>query len=238
MYVLVTLLLAAPAFAQDEDSCYSDAIEELQALIDAETSLQDIAEEAESLALQCGTVRSGDVLYTVSANSAVNLRSGSGTNHDVVGRATAGQAFEVFGEIEGDRYTWLEIRFNDEDAYIAKSLTTRLPDVMLEENEEAVQLDSIPCAVAHSTRRDSRTTVQVVEYDGQDAEYDVRRLSDNAVMRLLRSDYDAQTDGTYFRYGWQSSGSYVLTIKHDEGEESVGFDLDGVKTHFLTTRCD
>ena len=239
MLLFVTLVLPnAYAQNQDDDNCYSNAIDELQALIDAEAPLQDIADTAATLASDCEQISSEDTVYTVSANSTVNLRGGPGTTHEVVGRASAGQAFDVFGEIEGARYTWLEIRFNDEVAYIAKSLTTRLPDVMLEENEDAVQLDSIPCVVAHSTRRDSRTTVQVVEYDGQDAEYDVTRLSDNSVMRLLRSDYDAQTDGTYFRYGWQSSGSYVLTIVHDEGDESVGFEVDGVKTHFLTVWCE
>jgi hypothetical protein len=238
MLLLATHLLVGMVIAQDEDTCYSNAIEELQALIDAEAPLQDIADTAESLALDCDKVSSGEALYSLSANSAVNLRAGAGTNHDVVGKASAGQAFEVFGEIEGDRYTWLEIRFNQEVAYIAKSLTTRLPDVVLEENEDAVELEGIPCAVDQSTRRDSRTTVQVVEYGGSDAEFDVTRLSDNAAMRLLRSDFDAQTDGTYFRYGWQSQGSYILTILHPEGEESVGFQVDGVKTHFLRVRCE
>ena len=193
---------------------------------------------AASLATECERASRGGTLYNVSANSTVNLRAGAGTNHDIVGRTTAGQTFDVYSETEGDRYTWLEVRYADEAAYIAKSLTTRLPDILLEEDEDAVQLDRIPCVVGHSTRRSNRTTVQVVEFDGEDAEFDVTRLSDNTVMRLLRSNYDAQTNGTYYRYGWQSSGSYILTITHDEGEESVGYQIDGVKTHFLTVRCD
>ena len=230
--------LVGATFAQYDDTCYSDAIVQLQTLIDDEATLEQIAETAESLAVDCERAGRGGVLYSVSAKSTVNLRAGAGTDHDVVGRAVAGQAFEVFDEIVGDRYTWLEIRYEDAIAFIAKSLTYRLPDIVLEEDEDAVALETIPCIVAHSTRRNSRTTVQVVEFDGEDAEFEITRLSDNAVMRLLRSDYDAQTNGTYYRYGWQSAGSYILTIVHDEGEESVGFEIEGVKTHFLTARCD
>ena len=231
-------MLLVTTVAQDDETCYENAIEELQALLDEEASLNEIADLAASLADECERASRGGKLYTVSANSAVNLRAGAGTDHDIVGRATVGQAFDVFGEIKGDRYTWLEIRYDDGIAFVAKSLTTRLPDIVLEENENAIQLEAVPCVVAHSTRRNSRTTLQVVEYDGDDAEFDVTRLSDNASMRLLRSDYDAQTDGTYYRYGWQSKGPYVLTISHEDGEESIGFEIDGVKTHFITTRCD
>ncbi len=236
LVVLAMFVLTIPLLAQ-ESTCYTEAIKEIQALIDAEVTLQELEESIVTLAETCQPESDGKVLYSVSANSAVNLRGGPGTDHDVVGRSTAGQTFEVYGETQGNQYTWLEIVQKGEPAYIAGSLTTRLPDFMLEEEGDAITLDDVSCGVDHSARRDSRTTVQVVEYGDSVAEFDVTRMSDNAIMRLLRSDYDSQTNGTYYRYGWQSSGIYTLSISVGRKSESVGFEIEGTKTHFIRVNC-
>ncbi len=241
---LRTVLVAVVAFAivvplsSQEESCYVEAIAEIQALIDAEATLKELEETIVALAGSCRPASDGGELYSVSANAAVNLRGGPGTEYDVVGRTVAGQVFEVYSETQGSRYTWLELVYDGEPAYIAGSLTTRLPDHMLTENDDAIFLDTVSCAAFHSTRRDSRTTVQVVEYGDSVAEYDVVRMSDNATMRLLRSDYDAQTGGTYYRYGWQAAGLYTLAVTRGRRSDSIGFEIGGTKTHFIGVRCE
>ncbi len=63
--------------------------------------------------------------YHVSVDSTVNLRSGPGTNHAVVGVARPGDSFAVIGYQAGSPYNWLEIRYGDGTAWIAESLTQR-----------------------------------------------------------------------------------------------------------------
>ncbi len=176
--------------------------------------------------------------YNVSINQGVNIRDSASTQSNVVGKGQAGEVYEVFSETESDRYTWLEIRYDGRPAFVAAQLTVRLPSIVLEENADGVQLIDIPCVVAHSTRRNSRTTVQAVEYGNSNAEFDLTRHSDQEKMRLLRSDYDADTDGTYFRYGWQAAGSYSLHINYRGESEAVGFAIGGTKTHFLSVKCE
>ena len=61
--------------------------------------------------------------YYVSVDSAVNLRSGPGTNHAKVGVTKPGDTFAVIGYQAGNPYNWLEIRYGDSTAWIAESLT-------------------------------------------------------------------------------------------------------------------
>ncbi|MDE2859071.1 MAG: trypsin-like peptidase domain-containing protein [Chloroflexota bacterium] len=61
--------------------------------------------------------------YFVSVDSAVNLRSGPGTNHARVGVALPGDSFAVIGYQAGSPYNWLKIRYKGSEAWIAESLT-------------------------------------------------------------------------------------------------------------------
>ena len=176
--------------------------------------------------------------YNVSINAGTNIRDAATTQSNIVGKGQAGLIYEVYSESEGDRYTWLEIRVDGQPAYVAEQLTSRLPDNILEENGDGHQFYEIPCFVAHSTRRDNRTSLQAVEYGQSRADFNVTRQSDQATMRLLRSDYDADTGGTYFRFGWQSAGSYTLQIDYGGKSAAVGFVIDGTKTHFLMLNCE
>ena len=178
--------------------------------------------------------------YSVSINQGTNIRDAASTQSRIVGKGQAGEAYEVFSSTEGDRYIWLEIRYDGQPAYVAEQLTVRLPDVMLEENGDGYQLTDVPCVVAHSSRRDSRTSLQPVLYGQRNADVDVMRQGDQyfAALRLLRSDYDPDTDGTYYRYGWQSAGTYTLQISYSGETAAVGFLIEGTKTHFLQVSCE
>ena len=61
--------------------------------------------------------------YRVSVDSAVNLRSGPGTNHAKVGVAQPGDTFAVIGYQSGSPYNWLKVRYDGGVAWIAESLT-------------------------------------------------------------------------------------------------------------------
>ena len=61
--------------------------------------------------------------YHVSVAGEVNLRSGPGTNHALVGVAHPGDSFAVIGYQAGSPYNWLEILYGDGTAWIAESLT-------------------------------------------------------------------------------------------------------------------
>ena len=201
-------------------------------------SLREYFEDiSNSLFEHCGEIDES-ATFNVNINAGTNIRDAASTQSNIVGKGEAGVVYVVYSSTEGDRYTWLEIRYDGQPAFVAEQLTVLLPDVILEENADGHQLAEIPCIVAHSTRRGSRTTVQAVEYGTSRAEFDVIRQSDQASMRLLRSDYDADTDGTYFRYGWQSAGSYTLHIDYRGESDAVGFVIKGTKTHFLLVRCE
>lgn len=63
----------------------------------------------------------GGVVYVKEGNSYVNLRSGPGTNHGIVGKALPGQPLTVIGR-EGD---WYRVRLGDgKTAWIAAWLVT------------------------------------------------------------------------------------------------------------------
>ena len=68
------------------------------------------------------------VLYRVSVDQSVNLRAGPGTNHARIGVAEPDDVFEVAGKQAGSPYNWLEIRYGNGTAWIAESLTSRLPE--------------------------------------------------------------------------------------------------------------
>ena len=61
--------------------------------------------------------------YRVSVDSAVNLRSGPGTDHARVGVTGPGDIFEVIGYQAGSPYNWLQVRYDGGEAWIAESLT-------------------------------------------------------------------------------------------------------------------
>lgn len=63
--------------------------------------------------------------YYVSVEGTVNLRSGPGTNYARVGVARTGDSFAVVGYQAGSPYNWLQIRYGDDTAWIAESLTQR-----------------------------------------------------------------------------------------------------------------
>ena len=134
--ILLTLFTSQSVIAQSStDECAAGYYEQLTSLIDAEADFAEIAELASEAEAECAVeaaVADADgVLYRVSVNRTVNLRAGAGTNHDRVGQAKPGDIFEVFSEQESGQYNWLEIRYQGEKAYIAESLTVRLPDVIL-----------------------------------------------------------------------------------------------------------
>lgn len=143
---------------------------------------------------------------------------------------------------EGDQYTWLEIVFDGETAYVAESLTTRLPDFMLEEGGDAIEILGTDCLAYHSTQRHRRTSINVVFYNNADDDIyaDIYKPGATSPVPIYRSDYDAQTDGTYQRYSqWWSEGIYTLELEaKDTGLKTVmGFAIDGTKTNFLGVAC-
>ena len=201
-------------------------------------SLREYLSENDINALDhCGE-RAQTASYSVSIRPGTNIRESTTTQSRIVAKGQAGVAYEVYSATEGNTYTWLEIRIDGRPAYVAQQLTVRLPDVLLEENGDAYQLLELPCIVAHASRRDNRTSLQPVIYGQSIVEVDVLRQSDESNLRLLRSDYDADTDGTYYRYGWQQAGTYTLQISLRGQSESVGFLLEGTKTHFLQISCE
>lgn len=63
--------------------------------------------------------------YRVTVDSEINLRSGPGTNYDIIGVSRPGDTFAVIGYQAGNPYNWLEIRYEGSTAWIAESLTRR-----------------------------------------------------------------------------------------------------------------
>ena len=61
--------------------------------------------------------------YRVAVDSAVNLRSGPGTNYGRIGITRPGDTFEVIGYQAGSPHNWLKVRYDGGVAWIAQSLT-------------------------------------------------------------------------------------------------------------------
>ena len=181
-------------------------------------------------------------LYRITISAGTNIRDAAGIPSNIVGKATLGVEYEVFSETEGSQYTWLEISFDGETAYVAESLTTRLPDFMLEEGGDAIEILGTECLAYHSTQRHRRTSINVVFYNNSDDVIiaEIYKPGATTPVPVYRSNYDAQTDGTYQRYSqWWSEGVYTLELEaKDSGLKTVmGFNIDGTNTNFLGIGC-
>ncbi len=70
------------------------------------------------------------MLYRVSVDRTVNIRSGPGTNHTKIGVAQTGDVFAVIGYQAGSPYNWLKVRYAGKTAWIAESFTSELHETV------------------------------------------------------------------------------------------------------------
>ena len=181
------------------------------------------------------------ILYKININSGTNIRDAAGIPSTIVGKGQANVVYEVYSETEGTNYVWLEIRLDGEPAYVAKNLTTRLPDVTLSANDEDIYLlPGTTCGVRHTTRRDRRTTIHPVLYGeaSRRFEVDVYKPGTASPVPIYRSQYDPDTNGTYQRYSqWWGDGVYTFEVRSGEQTHRLGFVVNGTYTHFLAVSC-
>ena len=248
--VLLTLFTSQSVMAQSStDKCAADYYEQLTALIDAEADFADIAELASEAEAECtveAAVTDADgVLYRVSVNRAVNLRAGAGTNHDRVGQAQPGDIYEVFSEQEGGQYNWLEIRYRGETAFIAESLTIRLPDVVLVEGGLHI-VPGINCRMAYDKQRDTRMRIYFA-FSGENmsgVEADLYRPNEDRPALISNTRWgsfagDPNSSVLYQYYAqWFSDGVYTIEVNQGRISHRVGVDMRGKYIHWITLRCD
>ena len=248
--ILLTLFTSQSVIAQSStEECAAGYYEQLTSLIDAEADFADIAELASEAASKCAVeaaVADADgVLYSVSVNRTVNLRAGAGTNHGRVGQAQPGDIYEVFSEQEGGQYNWLEIRYQGETAFIAESLTVRLPDVIL----VAGGLHEVPgtnCLLGYETQRDTRMRIYFA-FTGENmsgVEADLYRPNEDTPVRISNTRWgsfagDPNSSVLYQYYAqWFSDGVYTIEVNQGRISLRVGVDMQGRYIHWITLRCD
>lgn len=233
------MVLGLTVFGQDSQ-CEDAFVEQIMELLE-DRNWEGIVTTASEAQAKCA-ISQDSFLYRITINAGTNIRDAAGIPSSILGKAQQGVEYDVFSETEGDQYTWLEIVFAGETAYVASSLTTRLPDFMLEEGGDPIAIQGTNCLAYHSTQRHRRISIHVVFYNDADDEIyaDIYKPGATSPVPIYRSDYDAQTDGTYQRYSqWWSEGVYTLELEaKDSGLKTVmGFTIDGTKTNFLGVGC-
>lgn len=250
--VLIAFTVFAPlsVMAQSDDCAAGFYYGQLRALIDAEASFADIEEVAAEAKAECAVAAAGVAgtdgeLYRVTVNRAVNLRAGPGTDHDRVGQTSPGDIYEVFSEQEGGQYNWLEIRYQGDTAYVAESLTVRLPDVMLVEGG----LHTVPgsnCIMAYDKQRDTRMRIYFA-FSGENmsgVEADLYRANEDTPVRINNTRWgsfagDPNSSVLYQYYAqWFSNGVYTVEVRQGRITHRVGVDMQGLYIHWITLRCD
>lgn len=241
LIVALFLVVVVGFTVSGQDSeCEDAVVEQIMELLD-DRDWEGIVTAASEALTKCAVSQDG-FLYRITINAGTNIRDAAGIPSNILGKAQQGGEYEVFSVTDGGQYTWLEILFDGQTAYVAESLTTRLPDFMLEEGGDAIEILGTDCLAYHSTQRHRRTSINVVFYNDSDdiVIAEIYKPSATTPVPVYRSDYDAQTDGTYQRYSqWWSEGVYTLELEaKDTGLKTVmGFTIDGTKTNFLGIGC-
>ena len=182
-------------------------------------------------------------LYQINIKPGTNIRDSASTSANIVGTATQGVIYEVFSETPGDQYTWLEIQHNNEAAYVAKILTTRLPDYTLVADGVPLPIPGTNCIADHATQRNRRRSIHVMFGNNADNKLfaDIYKPGADSPVPVYRSDYEVSQAVTYQRYSqWWGEGVYTVSfLNRDTGQETImGFHIQGTKTNFIRVRCD
>ncbi len=238
--VLMAVVMAGIIVHGQDSECEDSYAEKITQLLE-DRDWEGIISAAGQAQISCEAA-SGEYLYRITINTGTNIRDAAGIPSNIVGKAEQGVDYEVFSVTVGSQYTWLEIFYDGETAFVAESLTTRLPDYMLVEGGQAISILGTQCHAWHTTQRHRRISINVAFYDNSDDRIHAEIYKPGATtpVPVYSSDYSAPTEATYQRYSqWWSEGVYTLELEaKNAGFKTVmGFAIDGTKTNFLGINC-
>lgn len=249
-YIFLTILMTSlsimsPVSAQD-DSCdtqqLSEAISEQVDNIEegAYTDVEDAAEEINTLLTtylddcvdsdSVTTVNNEDVLFTVSVNQNVNIRSCSSTSCQSVGTARTRQDYDVVGE-DND---WYEIVLDDgSTGFIASWLTVRAPDEVIDIYESHIDRTlncGMTAVVSRSTSDNLDFAISGEAMDEVTVDiYRPNRTEPEPVYRQLDKTF-IDTGDSYIHQIYSSSnwalGTYRLRLVRDNNSRIYEFELE------------
>ncbi|WP_052360669.1 N-acetylmuramoyl-L-alanine amidase [Oceanobacillus manasiensis] len=98
----------------------------------------------------------------------INIRSGPGTEHDVIGSGVSGDTYELLEE-QGD---WVKIKLENAEGWVSSSFTALIKDEITEASSESVSSLSIPHDNTH-IRSEPSTDGEIVGFAEKGDSFDV-----------------------------------------------------------------
>ena len=229
------------------DECAADYYGQLFALIEDAAPFAEIAELAIAAELACAPEELTDdgALYRIAVSREINFRAGPGTQYEKVGLAQPGEIYAVIGEHAGSPYNWLEVRLEDQTAYVAKELTLRQPAETLEPGQYHA-IPEIDCnlrflkddhsikTIAFAITGDNATAIEVALFR---PEQSYPLPTHDRITEPRESDPDSYV--VYQIYSqWFSDGVYRIEVSNGEKTYAVGLDVQGAFVHLIRLICD
>lgn len=227
--------------------CAADYYGQLSALVEDEAPFAEIAELAIEAEVACAPeeVEDEGVLYRIAVSREINFCAGPGTEYDKVGQAQPGEIYQVISEHAGSPYNWLEVRFEEQTAFVAKELTQRQPATTLEPGQYH-EIPEIDCNLRFLKDDYSRKTIAfAITGDNSTAiEAELFRPEQTYPLpyhdRITEpSENDPDSRIVYQLYSqWFSDGLYRIEVTNGEETYAVGLVVEGAFVHLIRLNCD
>lgn len=239
-------VMGGRALSQTDD-CAADYYEQLSALIASQAPFAEIAELAIDAEVACvpEEVEDDGALFRISVNREINFRAGPGTEYDKIGQAQPGEIYAVISEHVGSPYNWLEVRFEEQTAFIAKELTLRQPATTLEPGQYH-EIPEIDCNLRFLKDDHSRKTIAFAITGENATAIGVELFRPEQSYPLPYYDRivepresDPESSVVYQIYSqWFSDGIYRIEVTNGEETYAVGLDVQDAFVHLVRLICD